>query len=79
MCLFFFRPIPCSFSSYSSIVEFEVRDGDACGSSFIVQEYFSYPWFFCFFHMKLSIVLSRSVKKCIDFEGDCVESVHCFW
>ena len=31
---------------------------------------------FLFFHIKLFIVLSRFVKN---FDGDCIESIDCFW
>ena len=53
----------CFVYNYSCVVELEIRGGDTSGSSFIVQGCFSYPGFF--FHMKLSIVLSRSVKNCV--------------
>ena len=46
-----------------AIVEFEVRDGGISRSSFIVQDFFFAILDFLFFHMKLSIVLSRSVKN----------------
>ena len=61
-------PIPGCFQYCSYVVEFEVRDCDASGNSFIIQDCFGYPVFlFCFvlfFHMELSIALSRSVKNC---------------
>jgi len=31
-----FMPIPCAFYYYSSVVELDLRDGDASGSHFIV-------------------------------------------
>lgn len=35
---------------------------------------------FCFFYMKLSIALSRSVKYCFEIlMGDFTESVDCSW
>ena len=34
---------------------------------------------FLFFHINLIIVLSRSVKKFMGFDGDCIESIDCFW
>ena len=58
-----FMPISSCFHCCSSIIELDVRDSDASGSSFIVQDSFDNPGFF--FHLKLSIVLSRSVKKCV--------------
>ena len=72
-------PIPDCFQYCSSVVEFEVRDCDASRSSFIVQYCFGYPGifylFFLLFHVKLSTVLSRSVKN---FAGHCIESVQYF-
>ena len=55
-------PISGCFQYCSSVVEFEVRDCDASRSSFIMQDCFGYPGFLLF-HMKLSTVLSRSVKN----------------
>ena len=57
-------PIPCGFYYYSSAGQLDVRDGDSSGSSFIVQDCLGYPGFF-FPHMKLSIILSRSVRNCV--------------
>ena len=54
--------IPGSFQYCSSVEEFQVRDCDAFRSSFTVQDCFDYPGCF-FFDMKLSIVLSWSVKN----------------
>ena len=60
-----FMTIPSCFHYCSSLIELDVRDGDASRSSFIVQDWF---WLSCFFfHMKLTIVLSRSVKNCVGF------------
>ena len=56
-------PIPSYFHYCSSIIEPDVRDGNASGNSFIVQDCFGYPGLF--FHMKLSIVLLRAVKNCV--------------
>ena len=57
-------PEPSWFQDYSSVIELEVRDGDASRSSFIVQASFGYPGFL-FPYIKLRIVLSRSVKNCV--------------
>ena len=46
----------------SSVVEFEVRDGDASRSSFIVQDCFGYPGFLLL-HMKSSTDLLMSLKN----------------
>ena len=65
----FFMPIPSCFHYCSSIIELDVRDGNACGSSFTVQDGFGYPGLLflllLFFHVKLIIVLSKSVKSCV--------------
>ena len=59
-----FISIPSCFYYYRSIVELQVvRDGD--GSSFIIQDCLGYPVLFFFSHMKLTIVLFRSVKNCV--------------
>ena len=55
-------PIPGYFQYCSSVVEFEVRDCDASSDSFIVQDCFGYPGFLLF-HVKLSVILTRSVKN----------------
>jgi hypothetical protein len=44
----------------------EIRNGEKPKSSPVVHDCFSYPGFL-FFHMKLRIALSRSVKKCVGF------------
>lgn len=43
------------------------QSDDTSRISFTVQDYFSYPVLheFLFFHMKLIITLSRSVKTCV--------------
>ena len=45
---FDFVPVPCSFYYYSFVVQFEIRDDDTFGSSFIGQDCFSNPGFFVF-------------------------------
>ena len=57
-----FMTIP-SFLYSSSIIELVVRNGDAPGSSFIMKDSFGYP--VLFLYMKLSIILSRSIKNCV--------------
>ena len=56
-------PIPTCFRNYSSVIELKVRDGDASGSSFIVQGFLANLGLLLL-HIKLSSVLSRSVKNC---------------
>ena len=71
-------PIPSCFHYYSSVVELKVRDCDASRGSFLVQNCFDYPEFFVFPYEEIDP--SMSVKTCVgDFDGDCIESVDCFW
>ena len=63
-------PIPYSFYYDCSVVQLEVRDGDASRSSFIVQDCFSYPvfvfyLFVCFFPYKVDSFSFMVCKKCI--------------
>ena len=54
---------------YHSVVQLEVRDGNTSRGSVIVQYSFRYAGivfvFVFFFHMKLTIALSKSVKNCV--------------
>ena len=43
-----FLPIQSCFNYCSSVVDLEVRDSDASGSSFVVQDCFDYPGFLVF-------------------------------
>ena len=43
-----FMPVPSCFQYCSSVIEFDVRDGDTSRSSFIVQDCFGYRGFFVF-------------------------------
>jgi hypothetical protein len=54
--------VPYGFCHYCSVVQFEVRDGNSSRSSFIVENFFS-SLGFTFFHMKLRISVSMSVKN----------------
>lgn len=47
---------------YSSVIDLEIRDCNRVGFSFIVLNHFSYLDIMLF-HMKLHIVLLRSVKN----------------
>ena len=58
-------PISHSFYYYCYVARLEVRESNTSRSSFIVQGCFSYPGIFGFFHMKLRIILSKSVKNCV--------------
>ena len=68
-------PIPGCFQYCSFVVEFEVRDFDA-SRSFLLHRIVLVILGFLLFHMKLSTLLSRSVKNFFcDFDGHCIESV----
>lgn len=57
MC--FYANTMCSFYSYSSAVWLEIRDGDTSSTSFLSRIVLVILGF-CFFHVKLSVVLLRS-------------------
>ena len=59
-----FMPAPSCFHYCSSVIELDVRKGDASGNSFIVQDCFGYPGLFVFPY-EVDIILLRSVKNCI--------------
>jgi hypothetical protein len=55
--------MPCSFYSYGSEVEIEIRDGDISGSSFVVHDCFTYLeiLFICLF---IYLFLLYEVEYC---------------
>ena len=55
-----FMPKPCDFYYYSTVVELEIRDGDTLKVLWLYRVVLA----ICeIFHMKLNIVLSRSIKN----------------
>jgi len=72
-------PISYSFYDYCSVILPEVRDGDSPRSSFIVEYNFCYPEFLVIPNefAKCSFYLYKGLSR--NFDGDCIESVHCFW
>lgn len=52
-----------AFITICFVVQLEVRNGDSPRRSFLVENCFGYSVFF--FHMKLRIALSMSVKNCV--------------
>jgi hypothetical protein len=63
-------PMTCIFYNYSSLVELKIKEDDNLRSSFFVKNVLAILGFLCF-HMKLSITLSRSVKRlCWNFVQD---------
>jgi hypothetical protein len=71
--------IPCSFYHYCSVVELEVKDGDSPSGSFIAKNCFSYPGFFVFPFEIENCSFNVFENLCWNFDGDCVDSVDCFW
>lgn len=69
------------FYFYSSVVQFEITDGQTSSNSFIFKGCLRFPRFlFVCFCMNLKIVLSRSAKEMSwNFIGDYIKSVGCFW
>lgn len=58
-------PKPCWFYYYTSVVQFEIRDGDTYSSSCTIQDSFSYPGFPVFSYEAEFLFLSSSVKICV--------------
>ena len=74
-----FVPIPSCFQNYGSIIELEVRDGDASRRSFIVKSCFGYPGFLVFPYKVEYCPFKVCEELCWDFDGDCIDSVDYFW
>jgi hypothetical protein len=72
------------FNYYRSIIQLEISEGGTSGSSFTVQDYFTYSAVFFFFVcVSLNEVEYCSLKVCKELlmrtlDGNCVESVDCF-
>jgi hypothetical protein len=73
-------PVPWSFYHNCSVVQPEVRHGDSTRGSLLLRIVFVILSFLLF-QMNLQIGLSNSVKYWLSwsFDGDCIESVDCFW
>ena len=74
-----FMPIPCVFYYYCSVVQLEFRVADASRSSVIVQDCLSYPGFFGFLYEVENCSFKVCKELCWNFDGNCIESVDCFW
>ena len=77
---------PICFYSYTklfhycnSVIKLDIRDCDASGSSFIVQDCFRYAGFFVFPYEVDYCSFNVFEKLCWEFDGDCIESIDCFW
>jgi hypothetical protein len=49
ICLPLTVPKPCSFYDYCSVIQLEVSNGNSPRSSFIAENSFCYPGFFCYY------------------------------
>ena len=74
-----FMSISSCFHYCGSVIEFEVWDGNASGSTFIVQDCFGYPGFFVFPYKVDYCSLKVCEEFLWDFDGDCIESIDYFW
>jgi len=70
---------PCSFYHYCSVVELEVRDSEFTSHSFIVKNCFLCFGFFAFPDEFENCFFCVFEELFWDFDGDCIESVDCFW
>jgi hypothetical protein len=68
-----------SFYHYCSVVQF-LSSGIVISprSAFIVKNCFHYPRF-VFLYVIENCSLHAYEELCWDFDGDCIESVDCFW
>ena len=64
-----FMPILNCFYYYSSVAVLDVRDGDTSKSSFIVQDYLSFPGYFVFPYEVEYCSFKACEELCWDFEG----------
>ena len=67
------------FHYYSSIVQFEVRDGAIFSSSFIIHNCFSYLVDLVFPYEAENYPFNFCDELCQNFDGDCTEFVDCVW
>ena len=57
---------------YCFVVQFEVRDSDSPGSSFIIENCFGNPGVFLFWFGFPYEVENCSFQNCSNFDGDCM-------
>jgi hypothetical protein len=79
LLLFCFNLILFYFYHYSFAVQLEIKESDSLGSIFIVENCFGYPELFVFLYEVdyCSFYVCEEVSW--NFDGDCIESVDCFW
>ena len=71
-------PIPCSFYHDCSVIQVEVRDGDS-RISCIAENSFRSPRFVFIPDEFANCSFSFYEELSWNFDGDCIESVDCFW
>lgn len=59
-----FTPVPCCFYYCSSVVQFEIRNDENTSSSLLLTIVLAIQRVL-YFHMKLRVVLLKSVKNCV--------------
>ena len=67
------------FNHNCSVVQLNVRHGDSTRGSFIVENSFCYPRFLIFPDEFSNCPFYLSEELSWNFDGDCIESVDCFW
>jgi hypothetical protein len=72
-------PVLCSFYHNCSAVQLNVRHGDSTRGSFIAENSFWYPRFVIFPDEFSNFTFYLSAELSWNFDGDCIESVDCFW
>jgi hypothetical protein len=72
-------PVPCSFYHNCSVVQLEIRHSDSPRGSFIVEHGFCYPGFFVIPVEFANFPFYLDEELSWNFDGDCIESVDCFW
>jgi hypothetical protein len=72
-------PIPCGLYHYCFVVQLQVKRVDSPISSFIVENCLGYPDFFVFPYEVENFSFQVCEELCWNFDGDCIESVDCFW
>jgi hypothetical protein len=70
--------IQWSFYPHCFVVEHEVRDCNSSQSSLIVLD-FGFPWLIIFTYEVQNWSYKVYKKLGWNFDGDCIESVDCFW
>lgn len=72
-------PTPCCIYHYCFIVQLRSEVVIFPLEDLLLFRLVSAILGFLFFHMKLRITLSMSEELCENFDGDCIDSVDCFW